>query len=118
MEQTGVILKDRKAISKVERIFRSFKLRAKMRSHLRNRQESGYPTEAEWEFVARVGLSGKPFVWGDQFRPNGKWMANTYQGYFPGKDTGNDGHVGTSHVGLYQPNGYGLYDMAGNVGSG
>lgn len=73
------------------------------------------PTEAEWEFAARGGLSGKPFVWGDQFRPNGKWMANTYQGHFPVKDTGNDGHVGTSQVGLYPPNGYGLYDMAGNV---
>lgn len=73
------------------------------------------PTEAEWEFAARGGLSGKPFVWGDQFRPNGKWMANTYQGYFPVKDTGNDGHVGISQVGLYAPNGYGLYDMAGNV---
>ena len=44
------------------------------------------PTEAEWEFAARGGLSGKPFVWGDEFRPNGKWMANTYQGHFPNKE--------------------------------
>jgi formylglycine-generating enzyme len=73
------------------------------------------PTEAEWEFAARGGLSGKPFVWGDQFRPDGKWMANTYQGHFPVKDAGDDGHIGISQVGLYPPNGYGLYDMAGNV---
>jgi formylglycine-generating enzyme required for sulfatase activity len=75
------------------------------------------PTEAEWEFAARGGLSGKPFVWGDQFRPDGKWMANTYQGEFPVKDTDKpeDGHAGIAPVALYPPNGYGLYDMAGNV---
>jgi sulfatase modifying factor 1 len=73
------------------------------------------PSEAEWEFAARGGLSGKPFVWGDEFRPRGKWMANTFQGSFPVKDTGEDGHVGISAVGSFAPNGYGLYDMAGNV---
>jgi formylglycine-generating enzyme required for sulfatase activity len=73
------------------------------------------PTEAEWEFAARGGLSGKPFVWGDQFRPNGQWMANTFQGRFPIRDTGEDGHVGISKVAQYPPNGYGLFDMAGNV---
>jgi formylglycine-generating enzyme len=73
------------------------------------------PTEAEWEFAARGGLAGKPFVWGDEFRPQGKWMANTYQGHFPDSDTGEDGHIGIAPVAQYAPNGYGLYDMAGNV---
>ncbi len=73
------------------------------------------PTEAEWEFAARGGLAGKPFVWGDDFRPNGKWMANTFQGMFPVKDTGEDAFVGISPVAQFPPNGYGLYDMAGDV---
>jgi formylglycine-generating enzyme required for sulfatase activity len=73
------------------------------------------PTEAEWEFAARGGLAGKPFVWGDSFKPNGKWMANTHQGHFPNQDAGSDGFVGVSPVAQYPPNGYGLYDMAGNV---
>ena len=73
------------------------------------------PTEAEWEFAARGGLAGKPFVWGDDFRPNGKWMANTHQGHFPNQDTGDDGYVGLAPIAQYPPNGYGLYDMAGNV---
>jgi len=73
------------------------------------------PTEAEWEFAARGGLSGKPFVWGDDFRPEGQWMANTFQGRFPIQDSGEDGHVGVTAVAQYSPNGYGLFDMAGNV---
>jgi formylglycine-generating enzyme required for sulfatase activity len=73
------------------------------------------PTEAEWEFAARGGLSGKPFVWGDEFRPRGRWMANTFEGRFPVHDTGEDGHAGIAAVAQYPPNGYGLYDMAGNV---
>lgn len=73
------------------------------------------PTEAEWEFAARGGQSGKPFVWGDAFRPNGKWMANTHQGHFPYLDTGEDGFVGISPVAYYPANPYGLYDMAGDV---
>jgi formylglycine-generating enzyme len=73
------------------------------------------PTEAEWEFAARGGLSGKQFVWGDAFRPAGRWMANTHQGLFPSQDTASDGHAGIAPVAQYPPNGYGLYDMAGNV---
>jgi formylglycine-generating enzyme required for sulfatase activity len=73
------------------------------------------PTEAEWEFAARGGMAGKPFVWGDEFRPNGRWMANTHQGHFPSKDTGADGFAGIAPVAKYAPNEYGLYDMAGNV---
>ena len=73
------------------------------------------PTEAEWEFAARGGLTGKPFVWGDDFRPDHRWMANTFQGSFPMTDTGEDGFVGLTAVASFPPNGYGLYDMAGNV---
>jgi formylglycine-generating enzyme len=77
--------------------------------------EKRLPSEAEWEYAARGGLQGKRFAWGDEFRPNGKYMANTWQGLFPVKDSGEDGFVGTSPVGSFPPNGYGLYDMAGNV---
>lgn len=73
------------------------------------------PTEAEFEFAARGGLSGKSYAWGDEFRPNGKWSANTWQGKFPVKDTGDDGFVGVAPVAQFPANGYGLYDMAGNV---
>jgi formylglycine-generating enzyme required for sulfatase activity len=73
------------------------------------------PTEAEWEFAARGGLTGKTFAWGDAFRPDGKWMANTWQGTFPVHDAGEDGFAGLAPVAQFPANGYGLYDMSGNV---
>jgi formylglycine-generating enzyme required for sulfatase activity len=73
------------------------------------------PTEAEWEFAARGGSGGDLYTWGNQFKPDGKWMANTYQGQFPAHDEGQDGFPGIAPVKQFPPNAYGLYDMAGNV---
>jgi len=73
------------------------------------------PTEAEWEFAARGGLDGAEFAWGDEFTPSGKHMANTWQGNFPEENLALDGYERTSPVGSFPPNGYGLYDMIGNV---
>ena len=73
------------------------------------------PTEAQWEFAARGGLKAEPYAWGARFEPDGKPMANTWQGAFPIVNTGDDGFIGTSPVGCFSPNPYGLFDMAGNV---
>lgn len=73
------------------------------------------PTEAEWELAARGGLEGAIFVWGDEFAPGGRLLANTWQGQFPWQNLKSDGYEGTSPVGAFPANGYGLYDMAGNV---
>ncbi len=73
------------------------------------------PTEAQWEFAARGGLSGQLYAWGNEMRPGGKWMANTWEGTFPVHDTGADGFASLAPVGKFPANGYGLYDMAGNA---
>ena len=73
------------------------------------------PTEAEWEFAARGGLEGAAYAWGDEFLPGDRHMANTWQGEFPWQNRASDGYERTSPVGAFPPNGYGLYDMIGNV---
>ena len=73
------------------------------------------PTEAEWEYAARGGLSQMPYVWGKTFLKDGKHMANTFQGHFPNTNTREDGYERTSPVRTFPANGFGLYDMSGNV---
>ncbi|SFC41760.1 Formylglycine-generating enzyme, required for sulfatase activity, contains SUMF1/FGE domain [Parapedobacter composti] len=73
------------------------------------------PTEAEWEYAARAGKPNSKYYWGNELKPQGKWVANVYQGDFPLKDIAEDGYRGIAPVKSYQPNGFGLYDMDGNV---
>lgn len=73
------------------------------------------PSEAQWEFAARGGLEGREFVWGDELEPGGVPVANTWQGPFPWRNFAKDGFERSSPVGSFAPNGFGLFDMAGNV---
>jgi formylglycine-generating enzyme len=73
------------------------------------------PTETEWEYAARGGLAQKQFTWGDEPRPGNLWRANTWQGAFPTQNTAADGYRTTARAGSFPPNGFGLFDMAGNV---
>ena len=73
------------------------------------------PTEAEWEFAARGGLTGQTFAWGNEFNLDGKYMGNTFQGAFPNDDSGKDGYKGLSPIKSFPANAYNLYDMSGNV---
>lgn len=73
------------------------------------------PTEAQYEFAARGGLDEKVFSWGEELNPQGKFMANYFQGSFPNKNTAEDGFEGLAPVKSFPPNNYGLYDMIGNV---
>jgi formylglycine-generating enzyme len=73
------------------------------------------PTEAEWEFAARGGLDAAEYAWGDEFTPSGRHMANTWQGIFPRQNLAEDGYRRTSPVTAFPPNGYGVYDLIGNV---
>lgn len=73
------------------------------------------PSEDEWEIAARGGTAGTDYAWGEEFRPDGQWRANTWQGPFPAIDTGADGFAGLAPVGCYPANPFGAYDMIGNV---
>src|SRR5690606_6438786 len=73
------------------------------------------PTEAEWEFAARGGLEQKQFPWGNELNPNGEHYCNIWQGKFPTKNTKEDGYLGTAPAMSFPENGFGLYNVSGNV---
>ncbi len=73
------------------------------------------PTEAEWEYAARAGKQFQKYYWGNDLKPNGKWVANIFQGSFPWKNADEDGYITTAPVKSFPPNAFGLYDMEGNV---
>jgi sulfatase modifying factor 1 len=73
------------------------------------------PTEAQWELAARGGKVRNRYVWGDDLLPGGKWQANVWQGHFPDRNNSDDGFARTAAVATFPPNGFGLYDIAGNV---
>ena len=73
------------------------------------------PTEAEWEFAARGGLEQKLYAWGDELMPEGRHMANLWQGNFPAENTADDGYVATAPAEAFPPNGFGLHNVSGNT---
>lgn len=73
------------------------------------------PTEAEWEYAAQGGTGNQAYYWGSEMKPDGKWVANIYQGQFPAGNTAEDGYMGAAPVKSFPANAYGLYDMEGNV---
>ena len=111
----GGIRKDWKATSRGVKIIRSPRSPTPMPRHTPTGRVSGCLPRPNGSLPRRGGLGAKPYSWGDELQPGGRWMANTFQGEFPLKDTGEDGFVGVAPVAKYPPNGYGLFDMAGNV---
>jgi sulfatase modifying factor 1 len=73
------------------------------------------PTEAEWEFAARAGRTPTKYYWGSEIKPNGKWVANIFQGSFPDSNSAEDGFEGAAPVKSFPENPYGIYDLEGNV---